>query len=288
MEQLQEIGLDAIGMDFERFRLIDPRAESRMVESMRTYGQLSPLFAGMIERKPLLVDGFKRYRAARVLGNPTVQLRCVERPITALKAIALTMHSVESPGSEIEEALLLHSLHREDGLKQNEIALLCNRHKSWVSRRIALISMLSDEVQQQLRVGLLSISTARELLRLPRGNQSTVLQSIQENDLSSRQSRELIGRYMGLRQPWQQQQLLKKPLESLEQQSPRIDCGMFTSVVIWLVRSGSRLAALSAEHGVGSLNKEQRCRMQRVLGQVRTQCDTVISMTTTEDKEICQ
>jgi hypothetical protein len=63
--EIQEIALDAIDLDFERFRIIDPRAEARMLQSMKTHGQLSPLFAGRIERRPLLIDGFKRYRVPR-------------------------------------------------------------------------------------------------------------------------------------------------------------------------------------------------------------------------------
>ncbi len=38
--------------------------------------------------------------------------------------------------TEFEEALIVRSLYREDQLKQIEIAVLLERHKSWVSRRI--------------------------------------------------------------------------------------------------------------------------------------------------------
>jgi ParB/RepB/Spo0J family partition protein len=276
--ELQETALDAIDLDFERFRIIDPGAEARMLQSMRTHGQLSPLFAGRIERRPLLIDGFKRYRAARALGASTLQLRCVDRPLTTLKAIALTVNAEESPGSEIEKALLLHSLHREDRMKQEDIALLCNRHKSWVCRRIALIDRLSEEVKTHLRLGLLSLSAARELFRLPRGNQTEVLRCIQEHRFSSRQCAQLVEAYLR-QQPWQQTRLLGNPQVALDEHQPRIDCGIFTTLVTDLVRGSERLGRMSAESGVGSLDARQRCTMQRTLEQVRQRCAAVIAMT---------
>jgi len=276
--ELQETALDAIDLDFERFRIIDPRAEARMLQSMKTHGQLSPLFAGRIERRPVLVDGFKRYRAARALGVSTLQLRCVDRSLTTLKAIALTVNAEESPGSEIEKALLLHSLHREDRMKQEDIALLCNRHKSWVCRRIALIDRLSEEVRKHLHLGLLSISAARELFRLPRGNQTEMLQCIQENRFSSRQCAQLVEEYLRQQQPWQQARLLNDPQVALGEHAPRIDCGIFTSLVTALVRGSDRLDRMSRERGVGLLGAQQRCNLQRTLERVRLRCAAVIAM----------
>jgi ParB/RepB/Spo0J family partition protein len=278
--ELQETALDAIDLDFERFRIIDPRAEARMLQSMKTHGQLSPLFAGRIERRPLLIDGFKRYRAARALGKSTVELRCVDRPLTTLKAIALTVNAEQSPGSEIEKALLLHSLHREDRMTQEDIALLCNRHKSWVCRRIALVDRLGEEVKTQLHLGLLTVSAARELFRLPRGNQAEVLQSIQNHHLSSRQCANLVGEFLRQQHPRQQARLLDAPFMLLDQHTPpRIDCGIFTPTVMNLVRGSGRLGRMASENGIGSLTAEQRCYLQRTLEQVRMHCATVIAMT---------
>ena len=64
---------------------------------------------------------------------------------------------------------------RDDGLTQVEVAELLGRHKSWVCRRLALLEKLGDEVRQDLEVGLLTPTAAREIARLPAGNQSEVL-----------------------------------------------------------------------------------------------------------------
>ena len=56
------------------------------------------------------------------------------------------------------------------------------RHKSWVCRRLALLEKLAADVRQELEVGLLTPTAAREIARLPAGNQSEVL------DLSRREA----------------------------------------------------------------------------------------------------
>jgi len=45
----------------------------------------------------------------------------------------------------IEEAWIVHSLARDDSLSQQQMAKLFGRHKSWVSRRLALVERLCPE-----------------------------------------------------------------------------------------------------------------------------------------------
>jgi hypothetical protein len=75
----------------------------------------------------------------------------------------------------LEEAWIVQALVREDGLSQVEAAELLGRHKSWVCRRLALLERLCDAAQAELRLGVLSPGLARQLTRLPVGNQAAVL-----------------------------------------------------------------------------------------------------------------
>ena len=94
----------------------------------------------------------------------------------------------------MEEALVVHSLCHDDGLSQVEIAGLLGRHKSWVSRRVALIARLSDEVQERIRLGLLPASLGAELARLQRCNQLQVLESsIKTHHLTWRETRKVVS-----------------------------------------------------------------------------------------------
>jgi hypothetical protein len=65
----------------------------------------------------------------------------------------------------LQEAWIIQALVREDGLSQLEVAELLGRHKTWVCRRLALLEKLALQVRQDLQLGLLSVTAARELLR---------------------------------------------------------------------------------------------------------------------------
>jgi len=70
-------------------------------------------------------------------------------------------------------------------MSQVEVAELLGRHKSWVCRRLALIERLGPQARDELRVGLLSPTAARQMVRLPEGNQAEVLGAIRREALSS-------------------------------------------------------------------------------------------------------
>lgn len=114
--------------------------------------------------------------------------------------------------SELEEAMILSSLYREDGLTQTEIAVLLGRHKSWVSRRISLIERLHEEVRKDIRLGLLPASVGRGLAMLPRGNQKETAAAIVKHRLSTREATKLIAHLLS-RPRWEHRCILATPWE---------------------------------------------------------------------------
>jgi alkylhydroperoxidase family enzyme len=115
---------------------------------------------------------------------------------------------------------VLVSLVREDGLTQEQVAVLVGRHKSWVSRRIALVERLGEAVQESLRLGLLSGSVARELARLPRGNQEPALACVHHHRLTWRETSRLIA-WLLEHPRWEHEALLLSPWELLGERQPR-------------------------------------------------------------------
>ena len=77
----------------------------------------------------------------------------------------------------------MQGLVRDDGMTQVEAAHLLGRHKSWVCRRLALLEKLSVAVKEDLRLGLVGPSLARQLTRLPAGNQEAVLALTRRRDV---------------------------------------------------------------------------------------------------------
>ena len=187
------IAIARIGERFAPLRIVEPQAERAMLHSMEKYGQLTPVAVCRIAPgEQELLDGFKRLRAARQLGLVELSARPFDLTIRAGKATMLQLNRVGRAVSGMEEALVVHSLHHEDGLNQVEIAVLLNRHKSWVCRRLALIERLSDEAQEMIRLGLLPASLGTELSRLQRRNQDLLLMTIREHHLSVRETRTVV------------------------------------------------------------------------------------------------
>jgi ParB family transcriptional regulator, chromosome partitioning protein len=216
---IEEVAIAKIGERYGSFRIVNPRADEAMAKSMKKYGQLSPVVCARIGDVYELIDGFKRLRACRRTGRQTLKARIIEATERVVKAAIIQLNRGRSI-SELEEALVLSSLHREDGLTQTEIAVLVGRHKSWVSRRISLIERLSEEVREDIRLGLLPTSVGRELAKLPRGNQKETATAIIKHRLSTREAAKLIA-YLVSRPRWEQHLILASPWEVAGPREPR-------------------------------------------------------------------
>lgn len=215
--EIQERTLEELGEKFAGLRIQRPRAEAAMEKSLSTYGQISPVVCARLatagdDSRCELVDGFKRLRASRRLERPTLLARTLDLSVRASKAAMLSLNRATPSIDAFEEALVLHSLRSEDGLTQEEIGVLVGRHKSWVSRRLLLVEQLEEEVQQDLRLGLLSVVTAREVARLPRGNQEAAVAAIRKHRLSTREAAQLVSQLLS-RPRREHEAILERPWE---------------------------------------------------------------------------
>jgi hypothetical protein len=170
------VSLEGLGQRYRRYRLADAESEAAMAGSLRRWGQLAPVVACVRGEKLELIDGFKRHAAARQVRELTsLSVRVLEVDEPAAKAAILGLNRDQRPVRELEEAWVVQGLVRDDGMTQVEAAHLLGRHKSWVCRRLGLLEKLSASVKEDLRLGLVGPSLARQLTRLPVGNQEALL-----------------------------------------------------------------------------------------------------------------
>jgi ParB-like chromosome segregation protein Spo0J len=214
--ETRPLPLSALGERYRRYRLSDSGAEEAMAWSLQSYGQASPATACWRDDRAELLDGFKRRAAAARLGWATLSVRIVVIDERSAKAAIHGLNSVGTRPSELEEAWLVQALVREDGLTQVEAAQLLNKHKSWVCRRLALLERLSSEAQAEMRLGLLSVGLARQLTRLPVGNQSAILSAARREALTTVEVQGVIDLLRGAT-PEHEQLLLDDPRAALLQ-----------------------------------------------------------------------
>ena len=216
--EIRWIALETIGERYRRYRLPDAAAEVAMAGSLGRYGQLSPLAVCLREERPEVLDGFKRVAAARALPAVlSLQARLVEVDEPTAKAIILGLNGIGGRMKELEEAWIVQALVREDGLSQLQVAELLQRHKSWVCRRLALLERLSEECREDLRLGLLSPTMARQLTRLPAGNQIEVVAAARREHLTAAEMHGVVDLIVACRSRPQVEFILQQPRLALRQ-----------------------------------------------------------------------
>ncbi len=217
-ENLLELKPEEIGEHYGRYRLHVPEAERAMAKSLERYGQLSPVVVCRREGRYELVDGFKRLSAARRLAQiQHLSARLMEADERSVKAAIYGLNRAGGRTRELEEAWIIHALVREDGMSQVEVAELLGKHKSWVCRRLALLERLGSQARDELRVGLLSPTTARQVVRLPQGNHGEVLDAVRREALSGAEVKGVVDLWLGCAERSQQEYLLAHPREALSQ-----------------------------------------------------------------------
>lgn len=223
-EQREEIAVTELDLRYESLRLVSPPELGRLRSSIDRMGVLNPLLvATAVERERLvLVDGFKRLRIVRDRGGQTVWARRAPLDATTAKVAMVAANAPHQGLSDLEEAWIVRALCREHKLTQVEVGRVLRRDKSWVCRRLMLAEKLDGELQEEIRLGLLSSTVARELVRLPRGNQPRLAGAIRAHELTSRQAHQLVTAVLGAEEPHARDEVLKDPLRFLAGEAPAV------------------------------------------------------------------
>lgn len=218
---LVEMDTAAFDERFAELRIPQRRAVDALTASMRRFGQISPVVGMPSEGGVVLLDGFKRLAAARNLTWTGLTVRILSLKPRAAVAAVYGLNQSGRGLVDLEQALVVRKLVRDLGMSQAEVGELLDRHKSWVSRRLALVERLADDVQNDVRVGLLRPTVARELVRLPRGNQPEVASAVHRHGLTSREASLLVALFERATSREEQETLLEQPRDVLEAHAPR-------------------------------------------------------------------
>lgn len=189
--ETRPIEIAALGERLSALRLCEATAVTAVRRSLEQHGQLSALTLFAAGDGLEIIDGFKRVRAARSLGWPTLSARIDDVGSIDAKLRLRELHDRRGL-TELEEAWLVRSLHREDRVSLPEIARRMGRHRSWVWRRLMLVESLDPIVQADVRLGLIAPRAAVAVSRLPRGNQQAASAVVIRRGLTVRQTELLV------------------------------------------------------------------------------------------------
>lgn len=267
--RIEEIPLAKFDLSLSEMRIINMPRILQVEKSMRLHGQLQAVVARENEGVYQIIDGFKRFYAAEDLMMETLECRVLEIDLQGAKVLLLSYN--RSPGSmeAWEEAMVLKDLISRHNMDQGSLAKLTGYSRSWVSRRLALIDKLDETVSSEIKMGTLTSSHARALIRLPRGNQGAVAGAIANFNLSSRQSGTLVEAFLKAKDEYQQQYILTHPEHVLNQEHSNAQqepydvrlCSYGNDLmqsVMHVLRSGHILLSHLSDQRIGILSQSEK------------------------------
>ena len=111
----------------------------------------------------VVIDGYKRIAALEQLGRDTVE--AVVWPMSEAAAVLLDRSlRLSEHETALEVGWLLAELEQRFGYGLDELARRFDRSVSWVSRRLALVEVLPEAIQQQVREGKILAQVAMKFL----------------------------------------------------------------------------------------------------------------------------
>jgi ParB/RepB/Spo0J family partition protein len=151
---------------WEHLRVRHPARQRRLLASLAECGQQTPIIVVATEGQAdryIVIDGYKRIAALQQLGRDTVE--AVVWPMSEAAAVLLdrSMRLAERE-TALEVGWLLSELEQRFGYSLDELARRFDRSVSWVRRRLALVELLPESIQQQVREGNIAAQVAMKFL----------------------------------------------------------------------------------------------------------------------------
>jgi ParB family chromosome partitioning protein len=190
-----DLEIRLLDLRYADLRMRDRDRESRLAAEIARDDQRSPVLVVESAGRPVLIDGFARVHALRKLGRDTV--RAVTLSMGEAEALVLR-HRLAAAGTAtaLEEGWLLRELADTHGKSQQELATELHRSPSWVSRRLALVNVLPDTVQDAVRKGRVSSHAAeKHLVVLARANRrhcERLVEQLGTHRLTVREAQRLV------------------------------------------------------------------------------------------------
>jgi ParB family transcriptional regulator, chromosome partitioning protein len=191
----------------------DPAALETLATSIRDHGVIQPIVVTEVIDGYELVAGERRLRAAEAAGLDRIPAVVRQLADHERLEVALIENLQRSDLDAIEAATAYRQLIDEFGLTQDGVAERVGKARSTVTNTLRLLE-LAPAVQQAVAESRLTEGHARALGGLAPDIQERVLDSVVGQDLSVRQTEELVRR---LREP------RPAPIDRAAQRAPDAD-----------------------------------------------------------------
>ena len=179
----------------------DQEKLEELAESIRQHGIIQPLTVRKLSSGYYqIIAGERRWRAARLAGLTEVPAVIIEADDRKAMELAMIENLQREDLSPMEEAEGYKMLVEDYGLTQEQAAQRVGKSRSAVANALRLLA-LSPALRQMVEDGRLSAGHARALLPLAAALQEQAAATVLKNDLSVRQTEQLVKRLQAAPKP---------------------------------------------------------------------------------------
>lgn len=217
----------------------DPQQLEELTASVREHGILQPLVVSPeADGTYTLIAGERRLEAARRAGLRTVPVILRQTGDRQRLELALIENLQRSDLNPLEQAEAYRQLHEEFGLSHEEIAQRVGKSRVAVTNTLRLLG-LAEPLKQALLEGTISEGHARALLSLSAEAQVAALRTVLQQNLTVRQTEELVRKLSGERPEPKRVKLPPPEIRALEE---RLCASLGTKVSLRHGRKGGVIA----------------------------------------------
>ena len=171
--KVKNIPLDQIALpDLLVRQTLDPEAQEQLCQSIQRDGLLQPIVVTDTGEAYLLLDGYRRLRAFKTLGIPSIPANVFPSTSPSSDLLPLVANAIRQDIGHIDLAHYFKYLNEECGLTHDQIALAIGKDRTTVTHIIALLE-LPEDTQQAIQEGKLAPTIAVEISRMPTPEKAT-------------------------------------------------------------------------------------------------------------------
>lgn len=192
-DKLQQLPMENIVPNRYQPRTVFNRDKIReLADSIEEHGLLQPITVRPIEEDMYeIIAGERRFRAMKMLNFTRAD--AIVRYLTdnETAAVALIENIQRENLSSIEEARAYKKLLEMDDLTQKDLAQNLGKSQSFIANKLRLLK-LSPSVIEALDKGTITERHARSMLSLNDESQSEVLEAIQKNNMTVKDTEDIV------------------------------------------------------------------------------------------------
>jgi ParB family chromosome partitioning protein len=166
-ERMIRLAVEKISAAKQVREQFDEESIAGLAATLKAQGQLQPVRVRKVGDKYILVDGERRYRAAKLAGLAELDVIVEEQELTPAETTerSLVANCQREDLKPLEKARGIDSLMTETGWNASEVAQRLGMSNATVSRLLTLLT-LSEEIQEQVASGKIAPSAAAELAKV--------------------------------------------------------------------------------------------------------------------------